>query len=166
MKRILIIAAVAVCFVPGTSLSNMAQLQPGTLCEQTEKIVFSCPIVNSRKTVSLCSSNELTKEKGYLQYRYGVPGKVELEFPTKREQTQTAFKYSHYFRAQFDMTDISFVNGDTEYSVFDDYNGEEKPVRHEQGVKITTPKHEWVLSCRGRAKAHYEDLAEVFPEPE
>ena len=166
MKRILIIAAVAVCFVPGISLSNLVQLQPGTLCEQTEKIVFSCPIVNSRKTVSLCSSNELTKEKGYLQYRYGVPGKVELEFPTKRDQTQTAFKYSHYFRAQFDMTDISFVNGDTEYSVFDDYNGEEKPVRHEQGVKITTPKHEWVLSCRGRAKAHYEDLAEVFPEPE
>jgi hypothetical protein len=166
MKLLLIIAAVTLCFLPGTSLSNMAQSQSGTLCDQTEKIVFSCPIVNSRKTVSLCSSKELTKEKGYLQYRYGVPGKVELEFPTKREQTQTAFKYSHYFRAQFDMTDISFVNGDTEYSVFDDYNGEEKPVRHEQGVKITMPKHEWVLSCRGRAKAHYEDLAEVFPEPE
>ncbi|HEU4870772.1 MAG TPA: hypothetical protein VFT08_07985 [Pyrinomonadaceae bacterium] len=166
MKFILIIAALTVCFVPGISLSNMAQLQAGSLCEQTEKIVFSCPIVNTKKTVSLCSSKELTKEKGYLQYRYGVPGKIELEFPSKREQTQSAFKYSHYFRAQFDMTDISFVNGDTEYSVFDDYNGEQKPVRHEQGVKITTPKREWVLSCRGQAKAHYEDLAEVLPEPE
>ena len=67
---------------------------------------------------------------------------------------------------QTEKTDISFVNGDTQYSVFDDYNGEQKPVQHEQGVKITTPKREWVLNCRGRAKAHYEDLAEVFPEPE
>ena len=166
MKIIVIIAAIVVCFAPGTSLSNMAQLQSGTLCEPAEKIVFSCPIVNTRKIVSLCSSKELTKDKGYLQYRYGVPGKIELEFPGQREQTQKAFKYSHYFRAQFDMTDISFVNGDTEYSVFDDYNGEQRPVRHEQGVKITTPKHEWVLNCRGQAKAHYEDLAEVFPEPE
>lgn len=166
MKLFLMIAAVAVCFVPGSSLSNMQKLQPGTLCEQTEKIVFSCVIANSGKTVSLCSSKEFTKQKGYLQYRYGVPGKIELEFPSQRDQTQKAFKYSHYFRAQVDTTDISFVNGDTEYSVFDDYNGEQKPAQHEQGVKVTTPKHEWVLICRGRAKAHYEDLAEVFPEPE
>ena len=161
MKIILIIVVVVVCLAPAP-----AQLQADSLCEQTEKIVFSCPIVNAGKTVSLCSSKELTKEKGYLQYRYGVPGKIELEFPKQREQTQTAFKYSHYFRAQVDTTDISFVNGDTEYSVFDDYNGEQKPAQHEQGVKITTPKRELVLNCRGRAKAHYEDLAEVFPEPE
>ena len=163
MKIILIIAAVVVCFAPGASLS---QLQAGSLCANTEKIVFSCPISKSAKIVSLCSSKEFTNEKGYLQYRYGVPGKIELEFPGQREQTQKAFKYSHYFRAQVDRTDISFVNGDTEYSVFDDYNGEQKPAQHEQGVQITTPKHELVLNCRGRAKAHYEDLADVFPEPE
>ena len=168
MKIIVLFAAVVVCLAlaPGSSFSNLAQLQSGTLCEQAEKIVFSCPIVNSRKIVSLCSSKELTKEKGYLQYRFGVPGKIELEFPNQREQTQKAFKYSHYFRAQVDTTDISFVNGDTEYDVFDDYNGEQKPVRHEQGVKISTPKHEGAIYCRGQAKAHYEDLAEVFPEPE
>src|SRR6187401_870618 len=104
MKIIVLFAAVVVCLAlaPGNSLSNLAQLQAGTLCEQTEKIVFSCPIVNSRKIVSLCSSKELTKEKGYLQYRFGVPGKIELEFPNQREQTPKAFKYSHYFRAQVD----------------------------------------------------------------
>ena len=159
MKFIVIIAAVVVCLAPAP-----AQLQAGSLCEQTEKIVFSCPIVNTGKTVSLCSSKELTKDKGYLQYRFGVPGKIELEFPKQREQTQTAFKYSHYFRAQFDTTDISFVNGDTEYSVFDDYNGEEKPPISTEGVSVTAPGKSKEVSfvCRTRAKADYSRLDEVL----
>ena len=168
MKLFLIIAAVAVCFVPGTPLSDMAQLQPGSLCESTEKVVFSCTITKAAKIVSLCSSKQLTKDRGYLQYRFGLPGKIELEFPKEREQTQAAFKYSHYFRAQFDQTEISFTQGGYEYAIFDDYNGEQKPAQRDQGVRITPPNNgkEVTLSCRGKAHAQYGDLADVFPEPE
>jgi len=72
-----------------------SQTQTGSLCESTEKIVFSCTGGKAAKIVSLCSSKELTKDRGYLQYRFGLPGKIELEFPKQREQTQQAFKYSH-----------------------------------------------------------------------
>ena len=168
MKFFLIIAAVAVCFVPGTPLSGMAQLQPGSLCENTEKVVFSCTITKAAKIVSLCSSKELTKDRGYLQYRFGLPGKIELEFPKEREQTQAAFKYAHYFRAQFDQTEISFTQGGYEYAIFDDYNGEQKPAQRDQGVRVTPPNNgkEVMLRCRGKAHAQYGDLADVFPEPE
>jgi len=150
-----------------TSRVNVAQLQAGTLCEKDEQVVFSCPIRRPAKIVSLCSSKELTKDRGYLQYRFGLPGKIELEFPKQREQTQAAFKYSHYFRAQFDLTEISFSQDGHDYAVFDDYNGEQKPVRHEQGIKITQPNgKEITLACHGKAKAQYGDLADVFPEPE
>ena len=153
--------------VTATSQPNIPLLQAGSLCEKDEKIVFNCPITKPAKIVSLCSSKELTKERGYLQYRFGLPGKIELEFPKQREQTQTAFKYSHYFRAQFDLTEISFTQEGHQYAIFDDYNGEEKPARHEQGIKITPPNgKEVTLTCRGKAKAQYGDLAEVFPEPE
>ena len=170
MRFITVIAGVSCCLAlaPGVSLSNMAQLQAGSLCENTEKVVFSCTINKSAKIVSLCSSKELTKERGYLQYRFGLPGKIELEFPKQREQTQAAFKYSHYFRAQFDQTEISFSQAGYEYAIFDDYNGEQKPAQHDQGVRITPPNNgkEVMLSCRGKARAQYGDLAEVFPEPE
>ena len=143
------------------------QLQRGSLCESTEKIVFSCAVGKATKIVSLCSSKELTKDQGYLQYRFGLPGKIELEFPKQREQTQSAFKYSHYFRAQFDQTEISFTTNDYEYAIFDDYNGEQKAVQHDQGIKIRPPiGSEITLTCRGKAKAKYGDLAEVLPEPE
>lgn len=144
---------------------SVAQLQLGTLCEKDEKIVFSCPVARTAKIVSLCSSQELTKEKGYLQYRFGLPGKIELEFPKQREAAAKSFKYSHYFRAQVDLTEIKFSSDGYEYSVFDDYNGEEKTVHHVQGITITPNMGKDItLKCRGRAKAAFGDLPGVFPE--
>jgi hypothetical protein len=158
---------VCIAMTIGASAPITPELQRGSLCESAEKIVFSCAIEKSAKIVSLCSSRELTKDQGYLQYRFGLPGKVELEFPKQREQTPSAFKYSHYFRAQFDQTEISFSSNGYQYAIFDDYNGEQKPAQHDQGIRITSPgAKETTLNCRGKALAHYEDLAEVFPEPE
>ena len=138
--------------------------QQRSLCASNEKIIFNCRIKQSSRIVSLCSSPELTKDKGYLQYRFGVPGKIELEFPKEREKSQQAFKYSHYFRAQVDLTEISFTSDGYQYSIFDDYNGEERPSRSAQGVKVTPLNNskEVTLSCRDRAKADYSNLGDVF----
>ena len=134
-----------------------------SLCEKGEKVVFSCTINKPAKIVSLCASADFAKDRGYLQYRFGLPQKIELEFPRTRENTQAAFKYSHYFRAQFDQTEISFTSSDHQYAIFDDYSGEQKPASHDQGIRITAPDgKETTLSCRGRAKADYGDLGDVF----
>ena len=144
-------------------LAVLPPTQPASLCGSDEKIIFSCTIKENAKTVSLCSSREFTKDRGYLQYRFGRPGKVELEFPKSREKTQQAFKYSHYFRAQVDFTQISFNSAGYQYSIVDDYNGEERPARSVQGVTVTTPDgKEVTLTCRGRAKADYSNLGDVF----
>lgn len=58
--------------VPGLALAA-----PQTHCRAAEKVYFSC--IAGKKTVSLCgdvSGDGISK----LTYRYGVPGKVELEF--------------------------------------------------------------------------------------
>ena len=134
-----------------------------SLCEKGEKVIFSCTINKPAKIVSLCASADFAKDRGYLQYRFGLPRKIELEFPRTRENTQAAFKYSHYFRAQFDQTEISFTSGDHQYAIFDDYSGEQKPASHDQGIRITAPDgKETTLSCRGRAQADYGDLGDVF----
>ena len=164
----LMFAALTICLMVSVAPASVFQLQLGSLCENDEKIIFSCTTAaKSAKIVSLCASNDLAKDRGYLQYRFGLPGKIELEFPQQRDQTQTAFKYSHYFRAQVDQTEISFTSGAYEYAIFDDYNGEQEPAQHDQGIRIqpNTGK-EITLKCRGKAKAQYGDLAGVFPEPE
>ena len=148
-----------------TSASQPRKLQFGTLCEAGERIIFSCPVKRPAKIVSLCASKNLTNERGYLQYRFGLPGNVELEYPKERTGTQEKFRYSHYFRAQFDLTEISFTNGGYEYQITDDYNGEEKPAQLIQGVSVTAPgkPKEVSLSCRTKPKADYTDLQVVFP---
>ena len=82
-------------------------LRPNTLCATNERIIFSCPVKRPAKFVSLCASKDLTSESGYVQYRFGLPGKIELEYPKDRTGTQQKFQYMHYFRARVDLTEIT-----------------------------------------------------------
>ena len=134
-----------------------------SLCARGEKTIFACSIRKPAKLISLCASPNLSASQGYIQYRFGLPRKIELEYPKSREGSQGAFAYDHYFRAQVDRTEIGFKVDGYEYAIFDDYNGEQKPARHGQGIRITAPDgKETTLSCRGRAQADYADLADVF----
>src|ERR1041384_4166914 len=143
---------------------NKSAPQPSTLCARDERVIFSCAIKRPAKIVSLCASKDLTNERGYVQYRFGLPGKIELEYPKDRTGTQEKFHYTHYFRARFDLTEISFTNDGFEYQITDDYNGEEKPAQSIQGVSVTAPgkPKEVSLSCRTKPKADYTDLQAVF----
>lgn len=146
------------------SASQPGQLQLNTLCAKDERVIFSCPLRRPAKIVSVCAAKNLTKETGYLQYRFGLPGKIELEFPKERQGSQGKFEYTHYFRAQFDLTEINFTVDGVNYSVFDDYNGEEKPAVSLQGVSINkgTPEKETRFVCRAKPKADFSDLQAVL----
>ncbi len=146
------------------TLSQPNALQPNTLCAKDERIIFSCPVKRPAKIVSVCASKDLTSEHGYLQYRFGLPGKIELEFPKDRTWTQEKFQYTHYFRAQFDLTEIAFTIDGYQYQVFDDYNGEEKPAISAQGVSVTAPgkPKEVSFACRTKPKADYSELQAVL----
>jgi hypothetical protein len=161
---VLAILVVGFCLATNVGGSNViSQLQPGSLCERDEKIVFSCTITKPSKIVSLCSSKELTKDTGYMRYRFGLPGKIELEYPKEQKLARDAFKYTHYFRYQVDYTTISFTLSGHKYMVWDDYNGEEK--HNAEGLTVTPPGgKEVTMKCRGRAKAQYGDLPDAFPD--
>jgi len=135
-----------------------------SLCNNGETVVFNCSLKGSNKIVSLCSSAKLTKTEGYLQYRFGLPNKIELEYPKDHADSQKSFRYSHYLRAQVDLTEISFASGGYTYTVFDSYNGEEKPSISEQGVNVTSTdgKKDVSLNCRGRAQAKLGNLTDVL----
>jgi len=140
-------------------------LQANSLCEQGEQIVFSCRLKRPAKIVSLCASPDLEREQGYLQYRFGLPGRIELEFPESRQSTQAQFDYQHYFRYQVDLTEINFSIEGNRYQIFDAYNGEEKPRVIQYGVMIVPPRRESVsYHCRTRPKADYSKLSDALRE--
>ena len=178
MRLVITVAVLVGCFIANSRESRAAHvvpgllessqpsaLQPNTLCSRDERVIFSCPIKRPAKIVSVCASKDLTSEHGYLQYRFGLPSKIELEFPKDRNGTQLKFQYTHYFRARFDLTEINFTIDDDQYQVFDDYNGEEKPAISSQGVSVTAPgkPKEVSFTCRTKPKADYADLQAVLP---
>lgn len=91
---------------------------PQTLCDGQEKAVFSCSVI-SGKMVSLCASPDLSRDTGYLQYRYGrSPGSVELQFPHSTRRADGTFKFMQQYFAKGGTTALSFWVGPFRYSIF------------------------------------------------
>ncbi|MBI5849057.1 MAG: hypothetical protein HZB31_14115 [Nitrospirae bacterium] len=146
-----------------TALSALSAFAAETHCLPDEDTIFNCSMKGSSKTVSLCASRPLTKEKGYIQYRFGAPGKIELKYPSDQSGSQRKFTYMHYVRARVDRTELGFRNGTYDYSVFSDYEGDMKPVINESGLLITdmSTGKETKMLCRGKPSNRLGLLANI-----
>jgi hypothetical protein len=137
-----------------------------TLCRQGEEVFFSCPVKDGTRIVSLCGSQRLTMQEGYLQYRFGRPGKLELEHPKRRQEAQDTFRYAHYSRYQVDRVAVSFQRGGFTYTLFDSYEGDASPPARHQGVQVTPSgarRKEMTLACRGAAVGNLYSLSSILP---
>ncbi|MFP3569726.1 hypothetical protein [Paraburkholderia sp. SIMBA_030] len=95
------------------------------LCSANETIVFNCELKENHKIVSMCSSKDLTDKKGFLQYRYGLPNKVELTFPKSRENSQAQFGYDEYSRPDLSTFVVGFNNANYRYEISETTEGGE-----------------------------------------
>ena len=146
------------------SVAWAANAQPGTLCLQNERTIFSCPLKNTAKLVSLCGSRDLAEGSGYLQYRFGRRGKVELEFPNERRGSPKAFRHTLYTRYQVNRFSVSFSVGNYTYTVFDNHDGEMEPPTHEVGVAIErSGDRRRELLCRGSGSGNLRELQSIVP---
>lgn len=133
-----------------------------SLCLTGEQTVFACRIANSTKQVALCAASQLD-EKGWLVYRFGAARKIELEFPEKREGSLQRFGFWHYLRFQTDYTEVAFNIDQTQYTLYDHYQGEEKPA-YARGVLVTTKQGKEIdLPCRGNVKSELLKLEGLLP---
>ncbi len=95
---------------------------PESLCDLKKEIIsFSCRLAND-KLVSVCASRDLGPEAGYIVYRYGLPDKVEMTYPTTTQEPQNIFWYSNdsikHVHQLGSQQSLSFVNKPYRYTVF------------------------------------------------
>jgi hypothetical protein len=95
-----------------------------SLCFSDEQVIFTCTVKDNTKVVSLCASKKFSRLDGFLMYRFGRIGKVELEFPSSKKNSLDKFRYAHYLRAQVDRIEVTFTNAEFHYTVFYYYEGE------------------------------------------
>jgi hypothetical protein len=130
---------------------SLDSMKPASLCAKGENVVWSCAMVKESKLASLCSSKDLDETHGYVQYRFGRAGQVEMEFPRERTNTQAAFKYSRYTRPLVTYLKLEFVNNGFTYTISDDSNEEEKPPQRDARITVTptgAKAKETTLHCR------------------
>ncbi len=139
-------------------------VRPGTLCQTDERVIFSCLVKSGNRLVSLCGSKVLTDKSGYLQYRFGRGGRIELEFPGERQGSQQMFRYAHYFRPQVDRFSVSFTIKDHTYTVFKNYEGDIEPKGQDAGIHIALPgEKSREIPCVGLGKGNLHEIKSVVP---
>lgn len=89
-----------------------------TLCTKSEKVIFSCKVEKSIKTVSVCGSKSLTRNSGYLQYRFGTEQRVEFVYPTTKVSSQARFYWGekHLMEGSF-IGELTFINHGYIYTI-------------------------------------------------
>lgn len=142
-----------------------AAAMPG-LCNGPEVVVFSCRL-RTDKWVGLCASPELSITSGYLQYRFGKPNALELEFPQARDDSsRTRFTYDRYTRPHVTKITVSFETEGWTYTLFDDRDSEFGRAQRLQGVRVkqsdvSTPARP--LVCEGGSVNRLMTLESILP---
>lgn len=154
-------------FIGTVSLASPSVYGNGgsSLCAEEEQTVFSCKVRKHNKILAICASKDLSKSTGYLQYRFGRPGSLDLVFPIEKETSRQQFSFARYTRYQVAKVAVVFRNNDHSYSVFDNYDGESGTPTRERGVAITGPdehKKPMTYLCSQQAVSSLSKLESVL----
>jgi hypothetical protein len=189
MRRMMLVATLS-GFVLGLAFVHMSQngsvsanSQPGPLvpttnaiveaarthCDRSEQVVFSCVMLKSTKVLSICASKRLDGQNGYVQYRFGPSGNIELAFPADRMASQKQFGYGRYTRPLVTYLTLSFESNGYKYSIHQDSNEEEKPRVNAAYLNVTPPEPEAKpieMTCRQPTRGSLMLLEDVVPRTE
>lgn len=112
------------------SLPSFSQLNK-QLCKPGEEIVFAFQLKN-QKWVSVCKE----KNEQYIVYRFGRPGKIELQYPKILDSTSwQQFSFKAYSRgggkanAALSYAFLYFINNGVAYDIYETWNSEDDQER-------------------------------------
>ncbi|MGF6916696.1 hypothetical protein [Paraburkholderia sp. 40] len=104
-------------FVYGVTLfSANAGAGEVTLCYPHEEVYFSCP--TNGKIMSVCAAGNISPDNGYVQYRFGKIGHVEIEFPEKPYPPEKWFSISDIQSGNLSFTHLKFSSGRYHYVLY------------------------------------------------
>ncbi len=130
------------------SLAPDALAQP--LCRSPELVVFACQNKQG-KHIAVCDG-----DLG-VRYRFGVPGKVELDVRHPGASHPRAFRHYHYARAGVARTSLTIETEGALYEVFSEYERPKPPLA---GVRVTLKHSDLQMThvCAGKVDAHWQLL--------
>jgi len=149
--------AVSLGQVPWTAADS-----PGGHCTAAEQVILSCGIDGKPgKVLSLCASKEVSATTGWMAYRFGEQGAVELEVPAQPAPPPATFTYATESQGpRVSHSTWTFVNEGHTFTIHDSFvHGEQ-----DNGLTITLPDgREVSLACTQPAINHFGALYALYP---
>lgn len=108
--RLLILLAIALS-------ASSAYGKSVNLCTAQEQVLFQCMAKN--KAIAVCASHGFSVDSGYVQYRYGTPKKIELQYPAALVPPKGYFWFSSTPYSGGGEARLRFINSGVQYEVFD-----------------------------------------------
>lgn len=122
-------------------------LAADSLCTGQETVEFNCQA--GRKLISVCASKGLDTTQGYLQYRYGAKGKLEIQVPFAPNHPNPLVRCGTLAYSGGGGAYLRFLKGDYRYVVYSATGkawGSKAGVAVEQGGRLI--RH---VQCQGKA---------------
>lgn len=103
------------------------QVAAASHCGAGETIYFNATVDGSPKIVSLCGSASLEGDGAWLEYRFGAPGHVELQYPSANADLMSAFTVRRYTRPRTTYLKLEFDNAGYNYAILEGHGADEDP---------------------------------------
>lgn len=108
--------------LPGLAIALIALAQPhaaaaaASHCSAEEQTLFACS--TGRKLLSVCASADLAKDAGFVQYRFGVPGRTEFVYPAAGADWRAAIRGGRLMFSGGGGSYIAFASPPYRYVVY------------------------------------------------
>lgn len=118
--------------------------QAQTHCSSSEMTIFNCEV--GKKILSVCASADLDDTKGWMQYRFGAPDKIDLTYPETKAHPKKFFQSNRTYSSVENalIQELKFQNGKVAYTVY----REEIKGKKEAGVSVNINAKETYLKCK------------------
>jgi hypothetical protein len=83
------------CSLAWTSVAHAVE----HLCTAEEKVLFACE--TGKRLASVCAAANFSAKSGYIQFRYGTPKEIEIEWPKERSNRRYVTKGNLFYLGKF-----------------------------------------------------------------
>ena len=114
-RSLLYVALAATLIVALSAVATAAD----SLCSDRETVVYSCKVGAKRtKSLSICASKHFSSSSGYLQYRFGRKGALEMVIPKTTEHSDSNPKSGREMYSGGGAEHLRFSYGEVNYVVY------------------------------------------------
>ena len=136
-----------------------------TLCTHSEEAIVSFQ-TKAKKLMAICKG----AKAAYVVDRFGVPGKIELQYPDQLDQSSwKKFTYQNVSRSGgkdnggFYQRTLDFTRAGVSYGIYESWMADTD--KYESGIRVFDGKKEVTIKASGSLLPEQEDADRFAEEP-